>query len=88
MERENKILPTRGIVHNIGRAATHKRIIICLYLKGYLIPDITRVTNHSEVAVERYIKIFNRVRMLAKRFDVRAIARTLEMNECLEILGG
>ena len=83
MERENKVLPTRGIVHDIGRAITHKRIIVRLYLQGYLVPDIARMTNHSESAVERYIKAFNKVRMLRDRLDIRGIARTLEMSEYL-----
>ena len=91
MEREKKILPTRGIVHDIGRAITHKKIIIRLYLQGRLVPEIARITNHSESAVERYIKAFNKVRMLSTKFDVKGIARTLEMseylvNEYLEIL--
>lgn len=83
MERENKVLPTRGIVHDIGRAVTHKRIIIRLYLQGYLVPDIARMTGHSETAVERYIKAFNKVRMLVDRLEIKEIARTLEMSEYL-----
>ncbi|MEW5937369.1 MAG: DUF1670 domain-containing protein [Candidatus Thermoplasmatota archaeon] len=83
MERENKVLPTRGIVHDIGRAVTHKRIIIRLYLQGHLVPDIARMTGHSEASVERYIKSFNKVRMLKDRLDLNNISRTLEMSEYL-----
>lgn len=83
MEREKKVLPTRGIVHDIGRAVTHKRIIIRLYLRGYLVPEIARMTGHSEHAVNRYIKSFNKVRLLKDRLDVRGISRTLEMSEYL-----
>lgn len=83
MERENKVLPTRGIVHDIGRAVTHKRIIIRLYLQGHLVPDIARMTGHSEASVERYIKAFNKVRMLKDRLDPNGISRTLEMSEYL-----
>ena len=91
MERESEVLPTRGIVHDIGRAITHKRIIIRLYLQGYLVPEIARKTAHSDTAVERYISAFNKVRMLRDKLDTRDIARTLEMsqylvNEYLEIL--
>jgi len=39
---------TRGTVHDPGRAITHKRIIIRLYLKGYLTPEIARRTKHSD----------------------------------------
>ena len=83
MERENKVLPTRGIVHDIGRAITHKRIIIRDYLKGYLPPEIAKRTDHSEAAVERYIKAFNKVKMLSNKMDLKNIARTLEMSEYL-----
>jgi len=83
MERERKILPTRGIMHDIGRAITHKRIIIRLYLQGLLVPEIAHRTDHSEEAVSRYIKAFEKVRMLRDRLDERGIARTLEMSEYL-----
>lgn len=83
MERENVVLPTRGIVHDIGRAVTHKRIIIRLYLQGYLVPDIAKKTSHSESAVDRYIKAFNKVRMLKDRMDLKGVSRTLEMSEYL-----
>ena len=32
MERENVVLPTRGTIHDMGMATTHKRIILRLYL--------------------------------------------------------
>ena len=31
MKRTGKIVPTRGIVHDIGRAMTHKKVIVGLY---------------------------------------------------------
>jgi hypothetical protein len=83
MERENKVIPTRGIVHDIGRAITHKRIIIREYLRGYLPPEIAKRTDHSEAAVERYIKAFNKVKMLYEKMDLNDVARTLDMSEYL-----
>ena len=83
MERENKVLPTRGIVHDIGRAITHKRIIIRDYLRGYLPPEIAKRTDHSEAAVERYIKAFKKVKMLSNKMDLKNIAKTLDMSEFL-----
>lgn len=83
MERENKVIPTRGIVHDIGRAITHKRIIIREYLRGYLPPEIAKRTDHSEAAVERYIKAFNKVKMLCEKMDLNDVARTLDMSEYL-----
>jgi len=81
MERTKEVVPTRGTVHDLGRAITHKRIIIWLYLEGYLTPEIARRTKHSEEACDRYIRAFNKVRMLADRnMSVEEIARTLEMS--------
>jgi len=62
-------LPTRGNVQLIGSGQTHKQEIIALYLKGYLAPTIATKTNHSRDAVERYIRDFESVRMLAPKFD-------------------
>jgi DNA-binding CsgD family transcriptional regulator len=84
MERTKEVVPTRGTVHDLGRAITHKRIIIRLYLEGYLTPEIARMTKHSEEACDRYIRAFNKVRMLADRkLNADEIARTLEMSSFL-----
>jgi hypothetical protein len=55
MERTKEVVPTRGTIHDLGRAITHKRIIILLCLEGYLTPEIARKTKHSEDACDRYI---------------------------------
>ena len=81
MERAKEVIPTRGTVHDLRRAITHKRIIIRLYLEGYLTPEIARMTKHSKEACDRYIRAFNKVRMLADRnMNAEDIARTLEMS--------
>lgn len=59
-----KILPTRGNIHDLSGAITHKKEIITLYLEGYLTPEIATKTNHSKEAVDRYIKDFHRVKLL------------------------
>lgn len=57
-----QILPTRGNIHDLSGAITHKREIIALYLQGYLTPTIAGKTNHSKEAVDRYIRDFEAVR--------------------------
>ena len=57
-----KILPTRGNIHDLSGAITHKREIIALYLQGYLTPTIASKTNHAKESVDRYIRAFERVR--------------------------
>lgn len=84
MERTKEVVPTRGTIHDLGRAITHKRIIIRLYLEGHLTPEIARMTKHSEEACDRYIRAFNKVRMLADRkMSAEEIAITLEMSSFL-----
>lgn len=65
----NKPLPTRGNIQLIGGGQTHKREIITLHLKGYLVPTISQKTNHSKEAVERYIRDFESVKLLSTKFD-------------------
>jgi len=64
IQKSGKLLPTRGNIHDISGAITHKREIITLYLEGYLTPEIGRKTDHSNEAVDRYIRDYQRVQML------------------------
>ena len=73
-------LPTRGNIQLIGSGQTHKQEIIALYLKGYLAPSIATKTKHSRDAVERYIRDFEAVRLLAPKFDdVDTISRIIRL---------
>ena len=40
IQRSGCVLPTRGNIHDLSGAITHKREIITLYLEGFLTPDI------------------------------------------------
>ena len=64
-----RTLPTRGNIQMIGSGQTHKKEIISFYQKGFLVPAICQRTNHSKDAVERYIRDFEAVRLLSKKFD-------------------
>ena len=66
IQQSGKLLPTRGNIHDLSGAITHKREIITLYLQGYLTPDIAMKTNHSKEAVDRYIKDYHKVEILWK----------------------
>lgn len=57
-----RVLPTRGNIHDLSGAITHKREIIALYLQGYFTPTIASKTSHSKEAVDRYIRDFETVR--------------------------
>jgi len=64
IQTEGNMLPTRGNIHDLSGAITHKREIITLYLEGYLTPEIASKTNHSKEAVDRYIKDYHKVETL------------------------
>jgi hypothetical protein len=64
IQESGKLLPTRGNIHDLSGAITHKREIITLYLHGYLTPDIALKSNHSKEAVDRYIKDYHKVETL------------------------
>lgn len=59
-------LPSRGTIHDLGSATTHKKEIVTLYLKGYKTSEIARKTQHDPVNVDRYVKDFKRVLWLKK----------------------
>jgi hypothetical protein len=76
----NRPLPTRGNIQRIGSGQSHKRPIIALHLKGYLVPTICQKTNHSKESVERYIRDFESVRLLSTKFDdVDVISRIIRL---------
>jgi hypothetical protein len=76
----NKSLPTRGNIQLIGTGQTHKRPIIALHLKGYLVPTICQKTNHSKESVERYIHDFEAIKTLSEKFDdVDLISRIVRL---------
>jgi hypothetical protein len=62
-----ELLPTQGYVQDKGSKPTHKGIILRLYEKGIAPPDIARFTNHSLDAVDRYIKDYERVKILLNK---------------------
>jgi predicted transcriptional regulator len=83
MERNGEIVPTRGIIHDIGRAMTHKKIILRFFKKGYQTPEIARKTDHTEEACDRYIKAYKKVEMLNKTMKSEEIANVLGMGKSL-----
>lgn len=83
MEETKVIVPTRGIIHDIGRATTHKKIILNHYLVGYQTPEIARLTNHTEEACDRYIKTFKRIQKLSQKMDVDEIVSVLGVGKSL-----
>lgn len=63
-EQTGELLPIKGYVLDQGSSPTHKGVILRVYEKGIAPPDIARITGHSLEAVDRYIKDYERVKVL------------------------
>jgi len=66
-EESGELLPLKGYRMDQGSRPTHKREIARLWEEGLEPPDVARETGHSLKSVERYLKDYERVRMLLKR---------------------
>jgi len=60
------IVPTRGLMKDIGRGVSHKCKIIELYLQMYTETEIVDRSGHSYESIEAYVKEFARVVILAE----------------------
>lgn len=65
--RTGEILPMKGYVLDQGSNPTHKAIIISLYEQGLSPLAIARKTNHTQGAVDRYLKTYEQVLQLVKK---------------------
>ena len=65
-EKENNVvLPHPGVLHDMGSTITHKEMIVYKYVvEKKETNKIALETNHSQRAVDNYIKDFNRVKTL------------------------
>ena len=63
-KNSGQLLPTRGNIHDLSGAITHKKEIITLYLQGRLTPSIAAKTKHSKEAVDRYIRDYECVKVV------------------------
>lgn len=64
-QRTKETLPHTGNLHDMGSCITHKYQIIYKHVvEKKDTPTIARQTNHTLFAVERYLKDFNRIKML------------------------
>jgi hypothetical protein len=63
--QQEEALPHPGVLHDMGSTVTHKRMIIHKYVAEKKATNIIALeTNHSQRAVDRYIRDYNRVKTL------------------------
>jgi len=81
-----KVIPLRGFVHDIGRSITHKVKIIEMHTSGFSTKYIARSMSHTPASVDRYIRDFERVKLLfAKGMSQSEIAYITSLSESLVI---
>lgn len=61
------LVPTRGAMHDMGRAPSHKEPIGRLLCRGYSYTEITAMTGHTESSIDRYALDLGRVTALAEQ---------------------
>lgn len=64
-KQHQTVLPHTGVLHDMGSTISHKKQIIYKYVVERKSPiKIAKETTHSQMAVDRYLKDFNRVKTL------------------------
>jgi hypothetical protein len=75
VEAEKKVqIPDRGKVHDMGRSVTHKKEIVRYMLQNHSQTEITRLTHHSGESVDRYLRDYNRIKVLRGKFAPQEVA--------------
>jgi len=85
-EAEERILPHRGTVHDIGPTISHKAEVARLLEKGYLEPEICKKLSpvHSLSSVERYAQTYkNSIKLLEQGFSPDEISGILSIGKRL-----
>lgn len=85
-ESEDRILPYRGSVQDLGATITHKVEVIRLLEAGYLEPDICRRLSvvHDLQSVENYVQPYKNVMKLLERgLTPREVSDILSVSERL-----
>jgi len=63
-QRTGEVLPTKGQVMDIGSQPSHKDVVIYLHEQKVDDVEIARRTHHHPSSVERYIRDYERVKLL------------------------
>jgi len=67
---------TRGYYEGIGRAISHKRVIVEYYLRGMTFAEIENRSRHTPQAIKRYVETFARVAYCLGQRQVRPSERS------------
>jgi hypothetical protein len=76
LRRHECEVQTRGYFEGIGRAISHKAIIVEYYLRGMTYGQIEDRSRHTGEAIKRYVETFSRVVYARRRRELRADERS------------
>jgi Protein of unknown function (DUF1670) len=75
LKEQGIVLPLRSTIKDMGRALSHRVIIVEKWLQGQEYSQITLNTNHSPEAISNYIRKFKQVVTLAiENYEVNTIS--------------
>lgn len=84
-KRTGKVIPLRGVVHDIGRSTTHKEWIINLYQRGYTEAEIVWISGHTIQSIGKYLKRYKQMEVLIEEIGgiptIDRAARLLNISE-------
>jgi hypothetical protein len=84
LRQEQAIPPLRSTVKDMGRAITHRSLIVEKWLAGQEYSEIARATYHSVSSVANYIEKFKRCHALFKAgFELDAVALVARLSPAL-----
>lgn len=84
LRKEKIVPPLRSTVKDMGRAITHRRLIITLWLQGFEYSEIARKASHSIDSVANYVDKFKRCAALfASGFDLDTVALMVKLSTAL-----
>lgn len=80
-KRHDTVLPHAGVIHDMGSTISHKRLIVYKHVVEKKDPSVVaKETNHSQWAVDKYLKDFYRVKTLVKdNKDIDFIQHTTQI---------
>lgn len=75
LREQGVFIPLRSSIKDMGRALSHRSLIIKEWVAGSEYSDISRKTNHSIAAINNYVRKFKQVVALMKDgYDMHSIA--------------
>jgi hypothetical protein len=81
LRRKNIVPALRSTTKDMGRAITHRKLIITLWLQGFEYSEIARKASHSVDSVANYIDKFKRCAALfTSGFDVHTVALMVKLS--------